>query len=99
MKYKLVLFSIFVFSLIDCLATLWWLRLGITREMNPLMYQALSIHPIYFVLVKIFLVGAGLYLLYRYKQHMITRIGVLIAFCSYLTVLIVHCRMAFMLYL
>lgn len=64
---------IFILNGLDAIATIAWLQMGIAREANPFMDQLIALHPAFFVTLKLSLVGLGVALLSRYREHRMAR--------------------------
>jgi|TARA_A100001515_G_C4520687_1_gene193399 hypothetical protein len=65
---KLVYFLAFLI-LVDLTATLFWVGNGLATEANPIMDFFLQISPILFVLAKLGLSGAGIWILYYFRKR------------------------------
>jgi len=55
-------------NLVDALATLTWLHLGLATEANPVMNWALQLGPSVFILSKVALVCLAVTLLWRHRE-------------------------------
>tara|TARA_R100000657_G_C4579935_1_gene42502 strand:- start:161 stop:481 length:321 start_codon:yes stop_codon:yes gene_type:complete len=65
---KLVYFLAFLI-LVDLTATLFWVGSGFATEANPIMDFFLQISPLLFVLAKLGLSGAGIWILYYFRKR------------------------------
>lgn len=79
-----------VLNTIDAGFTLFWVLNRQATEANPLMAAALEAHPVVFVVSKCFLVGAGSWLLWRYKKRPLAVISMFTAFMVYYGVVLYH---------
>ncbi len=75
---------------LDAIFTLVWVHAGLAHEANFLLRDLVIDHPILFVLVKLVLVSAGSYLLWRYRRRPSAVIGLFLAFLTYYFILIYH---------
>jgi hypothetical protein len=64
-RQELALGAILVLNLVDLVATVTWLSLGLAHEANPLMRAAWSAHPAAFALAKVALVSLACLVLAR----------------------------------
>ena len=89
-----IIVAIVVMNLLDLLFTLAWARLGLMQEINILMEHLLHNSPFLFALVKIALVSLGLTLIWRYRRHPVSVVGLFSVFTVYYSVLLHHIRFA-----
>jgi hypothetical protein len=88
MKYATL--SAFAANIIDGILTIYaYIKFGIA-EMNPLLIYPLSISPLIFILVKTFLVGLCLYLLWKRQDKLLARIFILVVLILYLGIILFH---------
>jgi|TARA_Y100000310_G_C20700775_1_gene829659 hypothetical protein len=81
---------ILIMNLVDALATLLWIRLGIAEEDNPIMEFVLEINESAFILIKTALVVLSIFLLWRMKDFASARILTIPVFLIYSYVTILH---------
>tara|TARA_Y100000310_G_C20566180_1_gene755603 strand:+ start:360 stop:641 length:282 start_codon:yes stop_codon:yes gene_type:complete len=77
-------------NLVDALATLLWIRLGLAEESNPIMEFVLENNESAFVLVKTSLVVLSVFLLWRLKNFATARILTIPVFLVYVYAMILH---------
>ena len=85
-----VLRLIFLFNIMDALLTLCWTQFGIADEANPFMAYMLSLGPIYFITIKIALVGAALWILWHLRDLFFARLMSILALFVMTAVLLYH---------
>ena len=85
---------ILIMNLVDAIATLVWINLGIAEEDNPIMAFVLESDPSVFVIIKTVLVILSILLLWRMRTEMLARILVIPVFLSYVYVMILHASAA-----
>lgn len=88
MLYDVLIAYIITFNLIDVSVTLWLVHNHIAVEANPLMTQAMEYGYLFFVFAKLFLVFGGCYILQKNKNKLIAKCSILIAFATYLMLMI-----------
>jgi len=81
--FKFLLNCTLIFNVIDIIVTIRYIRFGAFEENNPLMKYMLDIGIIPFILLKTMLVAMCCFFLYRYKEKIISQIGIYICFCFY----------------
>lgn len=64
-------------NLFDALSTLGWIYGGLALEANPIMAQAIHHGPGYFILSKLALVGLSTTLLWRNRDRLSARLGLI----------------------
>lgn len=69
-----------ILNVLDAVLTILWVETGCAVEANPIMDYFLSIHPVLFLLVKMFLVYGGIGILLHYRQKPIATFSLWI-FC------------------
>ncbi len=89
-----IIIAIVVMNILDLFFTLAWARLGLMKEINVLMEHLVHNSPFLFALVKIILVSLGLTLLWRYRRHPVSVVGLFSLFTVYYSVLLHHIRFA-----
>ncbi len=82
--------SIFIFNVLDAIATVAWVYKGAAREGNPLMEWLIELHPVLFITLKLLLVGMGLFVLARFREHRMARGAAYALFCAFTLLLIYH---------
>jgi len=75
-------------SIIDGALTLLWIRCGVL-EANPIM-APLLINPLFFMMIKLLLVGAGSFVLWRMRSRLLSAIGLILCLATYGLVLAHH---------
>lgn len=85
-----LLASIFIFNVLDVLATISWLQMGLAMEANPAMDTLIGIHPALFAAVKLALVGLGLTLLSMYRELRAVRFATYGLFMLYTLLICYH---------
>jgi hypothetical protein len=97
---KLVYF-LAVLILIDLTATLFWVEQGLATEANPIMNFFYQVSPLLFVLAKLGLSGAGIWILYFFRQRFKKKVFVALVGLNlvYITVFVYHlCGALFLLF-
>jgi len=87
---KSSLIILILLNLIDAFATLYWVSNGIALEANPIMETLLTIGPIPFLFIKLFLVFCGCWLFWIHRKHNLTKISIFILLFVYIFVIIKH---------
>lgn len=82
--------AIFALNVLDALATVFWVSSGLAYEANPLMAELLQVHPGLFALGKLTLVGLGLSLLWRHRDHLLSALSTVVLTVVYLGVVLYH---------
>lgn len=77
-------------NLVDAIATLTWIQMGIAEEENPLMGFILQNNEIAFVIIKTVLVALSAGLLWRMRVLSLARILIIPVFFIYLYVTVLH---------
>ena len=83
MLYELLIILIIVFNIIDLSVTLWLIENGLAVEANPFMQQTLDYGIVFFIVVKLFLVFGGAYILIKNKNRKAAKVAIWTAFCTY----------------
>lgn len=78
------------FSLIDSLATIYWVQNGYAVEANPIMEPILTFSPYLFFFLKNGLVLLGLWFLYLRREHITAKIYIILAFLVYSGIICYH---------
>ena len=86
----LVAASVLAFNSLDALFTVFWIRAGYAQEANVLMRDLAHGDPVSFVLVKCALVGLGVLLLWRLRQHSFAVAGLVLGLCAYYLIVLYH---------
>jgi hypothetical protein len=81
---------IFVLNLLDTGFTMFWVNTGLGSEANPLLRRLAHDEWGTFLLVKIVLVGLGLWFIWRFSANRITAAGLPILLTAYLGVVLYH---------
>lgn len=76
-------FATLIMNLVDAVATLTWIELGWATEANPVMAALLAVSPVAFMAGKLFMVGAGVSVLYHYRTRVLARTGLVSACLVY----------------
>ena len=82
--------SLLVMNLIDAIATLTWIKMGIAEEENPLMEFVLQNNEIGFIVIKTALVTLSALLLWRMRKFIFSRAMLVPVFFIYLYVTLLH---------
>lgn len=90
----LVVQAVVVLNLLDAVLTLLWVNAGIATEANVLLAQLVESNAVLFMAVKLTLVSAGMWLLWRHRQRPLAIFGMLLAFLTYNSLLLYHLRIA-----
>jgi hypothetical protein len=77
-------------NLVDAIATLTWIKMGIAEEENPLMGFILQNNEIGFVVIKTVLVALSAGLLWRMRILSLARTLIIPVFFIYLYVTVLH---------
>lgn len=89
-----MLLSTWVLNLIDALMTLAVVMAGLAIEANPVMAAALDHGPHVFILTKITLVSAGMWVMWRFRTHRLALVGGALTFAAYIGVSVIHLQSA-----
>jgi len=84
------LILISLLNILDAFFTLFWVEYGIAEEANPLMKTALSYGNLNFVFIKISIVTAGCYLLYKFQNKLSAKVFSFIGLAIYSCLLVYH---------
>ena len=88
--FLFMLSFIVVSNLIDAVATSVWVGTGLAEEVNPLMAWVLEMGAGKFILVKLILINLSVYLLWRFKDRILSKILVVPTFLIYVYVFLIH---------
>ena len=77
-------------NLFDAFCTMMWIEIGWAIEANPIMSQALDMGVSEFILAKIFLVLLSVFLLWKLRDHTLSRVLVIPVIFLYTYVSLVH---------
>jgi len=81
---KTLVWSTMVFNIIDIFVTVRFIKFGKHDESNPFMRLFLDMDGVMpFIFAKCFLICAGCYFLYKYRDKLISQIGAYMCFCFY----------------
>ena len=86
--------TVLVLNLCDAVLTLWWVETGFATEANPLIAETVEQHPVLFVVVKLTLVMASTWLLWRHRERPLAVVGIFAAFLVYYSILLYHLSFA-----
>jgi hypothetical protein len=82
--------AVCVLNLFDLVLTLGSVSAGRATEVNPLMAQLLAAHPLWFAIVKLALVSAGVMLLWVFRSRTAAVVAIVVAFAAYYGVWVHH---------
>jgi len=81
---KTLVWSTMVFNIVDIFITVRFIKFGKHDESNPFMRLFLDMDGVMpFIFAKCFLICAGCYFLYKYRDKLISQIGAYMCFCFY----------------
>ena len=90
-KHSLFLILIFLLSVLDAVFTLTWIKAGLAIEANPILAVLVDHGDFSFVATKIFLTGAGCYILESVKsKYNATKYVIYALFTMYCLVTMYH---------
>jgi hypothetical protein len=89
---KGIIAAIIALNLLDAGLTIFVVSTGQAEEANPLMRDLVHERPVLFVMVKMFLVVGGTYLLWRYRKRPFAVFSIFLAFIVYYALLLFHLR-------
>lgn len=90
--------AIVLLNIFDALLTLMWVHADVAEEANVLWGDMVAQQPFGFVLVKLLVVTAGVWFLYRFRHLRLARVGLMVAFAAYATVFAWHLTIAAVVY-
>ena len=90
MDLRYLVAGILVGNLIDAAFTIAWTTAGIATEANPLLVEILERSPLLFMVAKLALVSAGIFLLFRRRKRRLALAGLYACGCIYATLLVYH---------
>ncbi len=82
--------SILVLNLVDAILTMYWVKQGFAREMNPLLEHSVQNFPVLFVVVKLSLVGLGVCVLWRNRSNLLAVSAICVALAAYYGLFLYH---------
>src|ERR1700687_1303948 len=82
--------AILVLNSLDAFFTVAFLRLGWANEMNPFMRVAYQASPVWFVLLKLVAVQAGIIILFANRERRLARYGLFLCAAAYCGVVLYH---------
>lgn len=94
---KKTIVAILMLNLVDLVSTIASIEIGLAEELNPLMAYAYSVSPALFVLLKVFLVGFGLWIGWKNRQLRLVRRALLWILFVYIGLMGWHASMWFLL--
>jgi Domain of unknown function (DUF5658) len=80
-------------NILDALFTLIYVDSGVATEANPVMRALLAVGPSAFLLAKISVVSASVYLLWRYRHHRLAVVGLFGGAAAYTLLVAYHLTM------
>lgn len=81
---KILVFFTMIFNVIDIFMTIKIIKFGKMDENNPFMKFFLDMDGVMpFIFAKTFLICAGCYFLYKYREKLMAQIGAYLCFCFY----------------
>ena len=89
-KLKGLMYILILFNFLDGLITLVLVETGNAIEYNPLMGLFLSIHPVLFITMKMFLVGFGVLVIWRYRDRPMAVGSMYLCVTAYSLVMLYH---------
>lgn len=89
-----VVVAIVVLNLLDAIATMIWVELGIAEEANALLDHLLHRDAVLFMAVKLALVSLGVTLLWRYRRRPLAVAGLVLALATYGSLAVYHVHIA-----
>lgn len=84
--------AVLVMNVLDALLTLYWIRIGVATEANPLMAELIHRSELLFIGVKFAMVGGGIGLLWRYRTRPMAVVAMFAAFFAYYGIIVFHIR-------
>jgi hypothetical protein len=81
--------TVLLLNLLDAVFTLYWVYSGLAEEANPLMRELLR-RPLLFMAIKLALVSAGSWLLWRHRERASAVIAIFVVFLVYYAILVHH---------
>jgi hypothetical protein len=85
---------VLVLNLLDAVATLMWIEMGVAAEANVLLVDLVDRGAMPFMLVKLTLVSLGVLLLWRQRSRWLARAGAVTVAVVYVGLLAVHVHVA-----
>jgi len=82
--------AVLALNLLDAIFTLVWINAGLAREANPLLAEIVRDQPVAFAVVKLGLVAAGSFLLWRFRSRPLAVVGIFVVFLVYYLLLLYH---------
>ncbi|MEN8177868.1 MAG: DUF5658 family protein [Pseudomonadota bacterium] len=89
-KLKGLVISIILLNTLDGILTIGWVEMGRATEINPLMDQLISIHPVLFMAIKMLLVCLGVLLLWRFRYKTMAVASLYLCFTAYSILILYH---------
>lgn len=83
-----------ILNLVDLIATLIFVKLGYAEEANPLMAGLLELGAPVFAAGKLAIVSAGVYVLWRYRDRVLARVGSVVVSVAYGLLTVYHASWA-----
>lgn len=91
-ELKLVIFFIFVLNVLDGVLTIISVSTGRALEVNPLMAYLIHYHPVLFMVCKQLLVYLGSFILWRFRENILSIVSIFGIFLMYYINLFHHLR-------
>lgn len=88
--FQLMLAFVLVFNILDGAATIFVVGIEKAYEANPIMAFLLNIHPIVFMIGKLFLVSTGVLLMWKHRSFFVSKFGIVLIFLVYYGLMIMH---------
>ena len=82
--------SLITLNMMDGVFTIAWIESGKATEINPLMDLLISIHPFFFMTIKILLVSLGALLLWRFRYMAIAVNSLYLCLTVYSILILYH---------
>jgi len=94
---KILVFFTMIFNVIDIFVTVYFIKYGKHDENNPFMKLFLDMDGVMpFLFAKSFLICAGCYFLFKYRDKIMAQVGAYMCFCFYWALI---CQFYYFLYL
>ena len=94
---KCLVYIVLFFNIVDIVVTIRFIKHGNYNENNPFMKLFLDMDGVMpFIFIKSFLICAGCYFLYKYREKIMAQLGIYMCFCFYWALI---CQFYYFLYL
>ena len=92
-RTKIDLFFIILFNVLDAYFTYSLIKIGHAEESNPILNHALTNYGFgTFFAVKFSVLAFGCYILWKYRENTTAKLGIIICFLAYLSVIAYFCN-------